>query len=175
MTLIQCGLSEQDIINVSDIIEKLSPLANAVRGTRNIDMQSLVSDLNKYRDIKSAVQRLTENLESLKKETAFFVNQNYHLEQDNRRIFSNSIHLGRTFDFMQGAVFSLREEIINLISIYIFVTGHLHKVQSHNGEKTQSAPNQFSEFAALSRSKREEEDVQIDEIKKTSRKLLKFY
>ena len=109
---------------------------------------------------------MTENLESLKKETVFFVNQNYHLEQDNRRIFSSSIHLGRTFDFMQGAVFSLREEIMNLISIYIFVTAHLHKVQSHNGEKIQSAPNQFNEFAALSRSKRGEDDVKIDEIKK---------
>jgi len=47
LRLIQCGLREQDIINVSDIIEKLSPVANAVRDTSNIDMQSLVSDLNK--------------------------------------------------------------------------------------------------------------------------------
>jgi hypothetical protein len=166
LMLLQSGLSEQDIISVADIIEKLSPVANAVMGTSNVDMQSLISDLSKYKDIKSAVQRLTENLEPLKKETAFYVNQIYTLEQENRRIFSSSIHLIRVFEFVQGAVFSIREEIKNLVSIYLFVTEQLLKMQSHDIKKMQLGPNQFNEFAALSRSKMGQKDVPISEIKK---------
>jgi hypothetical protein len=50
LKLTQSGLSEQDIINVADIIKKYG----AVGGDdSNIDMQSLVSDLNKYGGLKS--------------------------------------------------------------------------------------------------------------------------
>ncbi|MDQ3903535.1 MAG: hypothetical protein M3247_07845 [Thermoproteota archaeon] len=163
LRLIQSGLSEQDIINVADIIKKLSPVANNVLNTSNVDIQSLVSDLNKYRGIKSAIENLINNLDTLRKDTAFLVIQNQDLERDNMMIFSSSIHLSRTFDFMQGVVVSLRKEIMNLASIYMFIITHLLKQQSHDIGKVQSA-NQVNEFSALSRSKRGE-SVSFQEIK----------
>ena len=163
LMLIQGGLSEQDIINVADIIKKLSPVANNVLNTSNVDIQSLVSDLNKYRGIKSAIENLINNLDTLRKDTAFLVIQNQDLERDNMMIFSSSIHLSRTFAFMQGAVVSLRKEIMNLASICMFIITHLLKQQSHDIGKVQSA-NQVNEFSALSRSKRGE-SVSFQEIK----------
>jgi hypothetical protein len=53
---------------MSEIIEKLSSFAKAVLGTSNDEMRSIVSDLKKYGDIRSAIQHLTENVDTLKKE-----------------------------------------------------------------------------------------------------------
>ena len=113
LTLIQHGeRSDQEIIDVDDIIEKFNPLANAVIDGKP-EMQSLVSDLKKYANIKSAIQALSSNLDSLKKEAAYLASQNQDLKQENLRIFSGSINICRTIDFFQGATFSLRNEIMS--------------------------------------------------------------
>lgn len=164
LTLIQRGLSDQEIINVANIIEKLSPLANAVIDGKP-DVQSLVSDLKKYGNIKSAVQALTSDLDSLKKEAAYLTSQNQDLKQENLRMFSSSINICRTVDFFQGAVFSLRNEIMNLVLIYLYITRYLIERPFHGGQKLQSADQFSNEFEALSRSKNGE-DVPILEIKR---------
>jgi hypothetical protein len=90
LKLTQSGLSEQDIINVADIIKK----HGAVGGDdSNIDMQSLVSDLNKYGGLKSAIEGLTKTVDMLTKDAALLENQRQELDQDNQRILSSSIHL----------------------------------------------------------------------------------
>jgi hypothetical protein len=162
LTLIQRGLSDQDIINVADIIEKFSPLADAVIDGKP-DVQSLASDLNKYSNIKSAIQALTSDVDSLKKEAGHLMSQNQDLKQENLRMFSSSINICRTVDFFQGAAFSLRNEIMNLVLTYLYITRHLFKSPLREGQKLQSADQFSNEFEALSRSK-SGEDVPLEEI-----------
>ena len=150
LTLIQHGeRSDQEIIDVDDIIEKFNPLANAVIDGKP-EMQSLVSDLKKYGNIKSAVHALTSDLDSLKNEAAYLGSQNQDLKQENLRMFSSSINICRTVDFFQGAVFSLRNEIMNLVLIYLYVTRYLIERPFHGGQKLQSADQFSNEFEALS-------------------------
>jgi hypothetical protein len=81
-----------------------------------------------------------------------------HIEQEKLGIYSSSIHLSRTFEYgiicmkriseggfisltgisnslMQGAVISLRKEIVNLASISMSIITHLLKLQSHDLRK----------------------------------------
>ncbi|MFL6377463.1 MAG: hypothetical protein ACJ72R_08390 [Nitrososphaeraceae archaeon] len=158
LKLIQSGLSEQDIINVADIIKKYG----AVGGDdSNIDMQSLVSDLNKYGGLKSAIEGLTKTVDMLTKDAALLENQRQELDQDNQRILSSSIRLKGRVDFLEGSAVSLRNEVINLVLICIFII-YLIKFQFHNIQKLQL--HQIDEFIALSRSYKGE-DVPIKDIK----------
>jgi hypothetical protein len=156
LKLIQSGVSEQDIINVAAVIEKYSALAG-----NNIDNQSLVSDIEKYAGLHSAVEHLTKQVDMLRKDAVFLENQKQNLDQDNQRILSSSIRLRHIVDFLEGNVFSLRSEIMNLILICIFIM-HLLKSQVHTMQRAQL--HQADEFAALSRSSNGE-DVPIKDIK----------
>jgi hypothetical protein len=133
LKLTQSGVSEQDIINVVAVFEKYS-----AAGSGNTDRQSLVSDLDKYAGLKSAIKGLTKEVDTLRKDAAFLENQKQDLDLDNQRIFSGSIHLRRIIDFLEGTAFSLRTEVINLALIYTF-TIYLFESQFHNIQKLQSA------------------------------------
>ena len=124
-------------------------------------MQSLVSDLNKYRSIRSAIEALTKETDTLRKDATFLENQKRELDLDNRRILSSSIRLRHMVDFLEGIAFSLRYEITTLAIFSIFIM-QLLMFQFDNAKKSQL--NQVDEFAALSRSKNGEQ-VTIKEIK----------
>jgi hypothetical protein len=165
LKLTQSGVTEQDIINVAAVIEKYG----TVRGDgSNIDRQSLVSDLNKYGGLKSAIEGLTKASDVLRKDAAFLENQRQDLDLDNQTILSSSIRLRRIVDFLEGTAFSLRNEVINLSLICIFII-HLLKFQFHNIQKLQL--HQFDEFTALSRSNKGE-DVPIKDIKEAVMKAI---
>jgi uncharacterized protein (UPF0335 family) len=155
LKLIQSGVSEQDIINVAAVIEKCSALAG------NIDNQSLVSNMEKYGGLHSAIERLTKEVNMLRKEAVFLENQKQHLDQDNQRILSSSIRLTHIADFLRGNVFSLRNQIMNLVLICIFI---MHLLESQLNTMQRAQLHQDDEFAALSRSNNGE-DVPIEDIK----------
>jgi hypothetical protein len=158
--LIQRGVSEQDIVNVAAVIEKYFTGANVSSSDK--DKQSFISDLEKYVGLKPTIESLTQQENTLTKDIDSLKNQKQELEQNNQTIFSSYIHLSRTLDFLQGAAFSLRNEISSLSAIYTSMMSLL-KLQSHDIEKEQST-HRFNEFAALSRSSKGQ-DVPIDEIK----------
>jgi hypothetical protein len=171
--LTQRGLSDQDIINIGAVIEKYSAGANGSSNSSNSsnDKQSLISDLEKYGGLKSTIERLTQQENTLTKDIGFLNNQKQELEQNNQRIFSNYVQLIRILDFLQGAAFSLRNEITSLAAIYTSMMSLL-KLQIHDIEKEQSA-HRFNEFAALSRSSKGQ-DVPIDEIKQDVKKAIEI-
>jgi chromosome segregation ATPase len=160
LKLIQRGLCHQDIIDIAEIIEKYSTGANVSSSDK--DKQSLISDLEKYGGLKSTIEHLTQQENTLTKNIDFLKNQKQELEQNNQRTFSSYIQLSHTVDFLQGVAFSLRNEITSLAAIYIPMMSMLG-LQFHDFEKEKSA-HQFNEFSALSRSSNGE-DVPIHEIK----------
>jgi hypothetical protein len=164
--LIQSGLSEQDIINVAAAIEKYTGgggnASSAARSNSTDKQPQLISDLQKYGGLKSTIERLTQQENTLTKDIDLLNNQKQELEQNNQRTFSSYIQLSHTLDFLQGVAFSLRNEITSLAAIYTSMMSLL-KLQFHDIEKEQST-HRFNEFEALSRSSKGQ-DVPIDEIK----------
>jgi len=75
------------------------------------------------------------------KEKEYFINEltiqgmSYRHIQEKLGIYSSSIHLSRTFEYMQRAVVSLRKEIMNLASISMFIITHLLEIHSHDLRK----------------------------------------
>jgi hypothetical protein len=97
----------------------------------------------------------------LRKEAVSLENQKHDLDQDNQRILSSSIRLTHIVDFLEGNVFSLRSEIMNLILICVVI---MHLLKSLLNTMQKSQLHQADEFAALSRSNNGE-DVPIEDIK----------
>jgi hypothetical protein len=146
--LTQSGVSEQDIINIAAVFEKY------VAGK---DRQSFVSELEQYGGLKSAIQELSEQSDKLRMEVSLLQTQNRDLNADNQRIISRHI-----FDFMQGLVNSLRNEILGLASISAYITCSIG-LQFEYPEKLKS--DNCNEFASLNRAYKGEEGVTIQEIK----------
>ena len=174
LKLIQRGLGHQDIIDVADIIEKYGSTAGASSGGGSAagsssDRRLLISDLDKYMGLKSAIENLTEQANTLRRDADSLKNQKQELEQNNQRTFSSYIQSSHTLDFLQGVVFSLRNEITSLAAIYTSMMSLLI-LQFHDIEKEQSTLR-FNEFAALSRSSKGQ-DVPIDEIKQDVKKAI---
>ena len=104
--LSQSGVSEQHIINIVAIFEKY------VAGK---DRQSFVSELEHHGGLKSVIQELSKQSEKMRMEVSLLQTQNRDLNADNQRIISSLVNSRHTFDFMQGLVNSLRNEILVLV------------------------------------------------------------
>jgi len=174
--LTQSGLRDQDIINVAAVIEKYAAggaNVSSTPGSSSTDKQpQLISDLEKYRGLKSTIEKLNQQESLLTKDIDSLKNQKQELEQNNQRTFSNYIRLSRTLDFLQGVAFSLRNEISSLALIYTSMMSFL-RLQFHEMEKGKTA-HQFNEFGALSRSSKGE-DVPINEIREDFIKALRVF
>lgn len=93
---------------------------------------------------------------------ALLQTQNRDLNSDNQRLISSLVNLRHTFDFIQGLINSLRNEILGLASISAYITFSMGlqleylKLKSNNG----------GEFTSLSRAYKGEESVSTQEIVK---------
>jgi cell division protein FtsB len=119
--LTQNGVTEQDIINIAAVFEKHIP---------GKDKQSVVSELEVYGGLKSAIQELSKQSDTMKMEVSLLQSQNQDLNKDNQRILSSLINSRYTADFLHGLVNSLRNEILGLVLIaasiaYYYPTVHL--------------------------------------------------
>jgi uncharacterized protein with HEPN domain len=81
--LIQSGLREQDIISVASIFETYFT---------GIDRQSLISDLDKYDGLKSAMQKLGEENKKLNDNIASLKEEKHRSEMDNQMMASALIN-----------------------------------------------------------------------------------
>ena len=85
------------------------------------------------------------------------------LNTHNQCIISSLINSRHTFDFLQGRVDSLRNEILWSVLIATCVAG---STKSHFEHLEKLNPNSGDEFASLSKAFKGEESVSIQEIKK---------
>ncbi|MGC2572322.1 MAG: hypothetical protein WA364_12490, partial [Candidatus Nitrosopolaris sp.] len=106
--LTQSGVTEQDIIDIASVFEKYV-------GAK--DRQSFISDLEAYGGLKSAIQELSKQHETMRMEVGLLQSQNQDLNADNQRIIASLVNSRHTFDFMQGYINSLRGQILALLSI----------------------------------------------------------
>ena len=116
--LFQNGLKEQDIIDVADIFERYS--AGGVSGGGGSDRRSLIAELAKYGGLKSAMGELTQQAEKLTNEVSSLQAQKQDLQIENQTIMSSLITSSRRVDFLNGEIYSLKNEIMRLFSIVAF-------------------------------------------------------
>ncbi len=154
--LTQSGVSEQDIINIATIFEKY---------VAGIDRQSFASELQTYGGLKSAIQKLTKESDALRKEVGSLQTQKKDLNTDNQRILSNVVDSRQTFDYLQGRVDSLRNEILGLVSIAACMTYQMNFQFEHlENLKLNYVGSGGDEFVSLTRACKGEEHVSMQEI-----------
>jgi hypothetical protein len=159
--LILNGVSDQDIVNIAEIFEKYVTAA---------DRQSFISDLQKYAGLKSAIQSLTQDLDTLRKEIALLKTQKEDLHHDYQKILSKSVHSRQAVNFLQGSVFSLRNDIMALALIWAFI---IFLLKSQVQDTHESQPHQSVEFEAFSKTIKGNEAIPVKDIKKAVAKAIK--
>lgn len=153
--LTQSGVSEQDIVNIAAVFEKY---------VAGIDRQSFASELQTYGGLKSAIQKLTKESDTLKNEVGSLQTQKRDLNVDNQRILSNVVDSRHAFDYLQGRVDSLRNEILGMLSAAGGVT-YLIKLQfEHLQDLSRVGGDQL--FVSLTRAFKGQEPVSIQGMKK---------
>jgi hypothetical protein len=90
--LVQSGVNEQDIINVAYIF-------NTHTGSKSntIDIQLLISDLQKYGTIKSVIQQLSQDTDTLKNQISSLKTQKQDLDRQNQSIVESGLFLFLVF------------------------------------------------------------------------------
>jgi hypothetical protein len=113
--LTQSVVIEQDFINIAAVFEKYIACK---------DRQSFVSELEVSGGLKSAIQTLSKQSDKMRMEVGSLQTQNRDLNADYQRILSGLINSRRAFDFMQGLVNSLKNEILGLVVVMHII--HVH-------------------------------------------------
>ena len=133
--LFQSGLKEQDIIDVADIFERYSA---GDGGGSSSDRRSLIAELAKYGGLKSAIGKLTQQVEKLTNEVSSLEAQRQDLQIENQTIMSSLITSSRRVDFLNGEIYSLKNEIMRLFSIAAFaIMIYLMRPQFHDLRESQ--------------------------------------
>ena len=116
--LFQSGVKEQDIIDTAAIFERYSAGGGGGGGG---DIRSLIAQLDKYGGLKSAIQDLTQQEDKLTKEVSSLQAQKQDLQIENQTMMSSLITSSSRVDFLNGEIYSLKNEIMRLLSIAAFI------------------------------------------------------
>jgi hypothetical protein len=145
-------------VNITGVFEKY---------VAGCDRQSFVYELNKYGGLKSTIEKLTQESDSLRKEVDSLQTQERDLNANNQRIITCLVHSRHTFDFLYGSVNSLRNEILGMVSIAAYMI-YLMKLQFEHIENLKSnyTVGGGDEFASLTRAYKGDNTVSMQEIKK---------
>lgn len=153
--LIQSGIKEQDIINLASIFERYST---------GIDRQSLISELDKYGSLKSAIEKLTEENGKLINDMTSLNKEKQELILYDQKMTSALNYLNHKMSFFQGYIESLRNEILGL-SLTATIIMHFFKSQIEHLQTTKFYYS-IHDFLPLIRSDNGEIDISIQEIRK---------
>jgi hypothetical protein len=146
--LVQSGVKEQDIINVAAIFERYST-GGVSGGGSSADRRSLIAELEKYDSIKSAIGKLTQQAEKLTNEVSSLQAQKQDLQIENQTAMSSLIASSRRVDFLNGQIYSLKNEIMRLFSISAFaIMIYLMRPQFHDLRESQLNSDDASGAAA---------------------------
>jgi cell division septum initiation protein DivIVA len=165
------GVSEQDIIYLSKLFERLR------RSEGDIDKQSLISELEKYGSIESAIEQLNQKIKELKNEVASLESQRNELSHQNQQILDTVSYCKEVSGFFRGAVFSLRNEILMQLVLLGYINWILNLQteeikMSHIivNSRSEACGESLSQLIPLIRAAKFESDgngelVPIDELK----------
>ena len=126
--LIQNGVKEQDIINIANLLER-----NSRSGV--MDIQSFVAELDKHGSIKSAIQRLKQEEDKLRKDVVSLQTQKQDLDTYNHNLIVDSVNSKQLIYYYSGLVDSLRHETLRLLSIAALILNYLLNLRFEEVDK----------------------------------------
>jgi hypothetical protein len=156
MRLSQRGVREQDIVDIAELLKDDAGLSS--KGSIRIEeIRSLIAELRTYGSIKSTIMRLSQKVDKLKNEVDSLRAEKQNLNAQNQRIFSTLQHSKHIASFFSGTSMSLRNEIIDLVSI-MACTIYLLNMQVESLQKSQGSGSHplDSEFMPLATAARGE-------------------
>jgi DNA repair exonuclease SbcCD ATPase subunit len=164
--LTQSGVSEQDIINVSAVFEKY---------ISKVDRDSFVTELEKYRGLKSTIQKLSDEASKLRSELAVLQTQKEELNTDVQTMLSSLVESVRSFDLLNGLLASSKNNILTLVSTVACLV-YLRNLQFGylQNTKTDHTSYGIGEFESLSRAYSGEQGVSTKDVMKDPIKAIEF-
>lgn len=165
--LIQKGVKEEEIIAFAELLGEKSIHMNNIS---SLNGRSLIDDVRQYGDIKSAINRMTQQYDNLRIELSLLGTQNRQLYSDNQNLTLRLENLKKIVDFFSGSIHSLATEIIRLFSVIAYANMFLlktHYVEPYeNGNESK-----IDIFTPLIKSARGEA-VPLSELKKAVSKAI---
>lgn len=163
--LLQGGVSEQDIIDIAELLKRNGGRDNSSTGVTMQEMRSLLAELRGYGSIKSTISQLNQNVEKLKNQS-----NNLRLEKKdlNAQIRAMSLalqNLKQIASFFSGSSMSMRNEIIGLVSIISYITYSMNiGAQRIQNVRYENDPVE-REFAPLAMAAKGEVEVDLTNLK----------
>ena len=153
--LIQSGLKEQHIINVASVFEKYFI---------GIDKQSLISELERYGGLRSAIQKASEENNKMNNQISSLRKEKQDLDIYNQSISSGLSYLNHKASFLQGYVNSLRNEILGLSLTSMIIT-HFLKSQIDDLQGSRFYYYNIHDFLPLIRAHNGEMNITLNQIR----------
>jgi len=129
--LVQRGASEQDIVDVAELLKN-----DTSSGATIQEIRSLIAELRRYGSIKSTIGQLSQKVDKLRNQVSSLRAEKQDLNAQNQRAFSTLQYSKQLIALFSGSSVSLRNEILGLISIIVYVVYLLH-VESKGLQKLQ--------------------------------------
>ena len=157
--LMQRGVSEQDIVDIAELLKDGGSNSSSSRITIE-EIRSLIEERRKCGGIQLTISQLSQKEDKLKNQVASLRAEKQDLYMQNQKMFSTLLYSKQLVDFFSGYSASIRNEITDLISIF----ASMLYVLNLQIERLQESQEYLSEFVPLIRAARGEV-VSLPELK----------
>ena len=121
LRLVQSGVKEQDIIDISELLKTETNFANL---EEEGDRWLLIEEVRKYGSIKSTIKQLDKKADKLRDEVSSLEVQKQDLSAQNKVSFSRLVYSEQLIDFLSGSAYSLRNETISLLLLFLTIAAN---------------------------------------------------
>ena len=157
------GVREQDIIAAADLFERYIGPGGIEAGIIE-SINSLITDLKKYGEIKRTLHQLNQEENKLRNEIATLQIKRKELEVHNEQMLSTLVYSKQVVEFLDGRADSLKYAIIELLSIIAFIMQLFYPY--FEGLQKVGEDRHHNKFVALIRAAKIE-DIPTPELKTT--------
>ena len=157
------GVREQDIIAAADLFERYIGPGGIEAGIIE-SINSLITDLKKYGEIKRTLHQLNQEQNKLRNEIATLQIKRKELEVHNEQMLSTLVYSKQVVEFLDGRADSLKYAIIELLSIIAFIMQLFYPY--FEGLQKVGEDRHHNKFVALIRAAKIE-DIPTPELKTT--------
>ena len=159
--LTQSGVSEQDIVDIAELLKNGSSNSSSSSRITIEEIRSLIDKRRKCGGIQLTIRQLSQKEDKLKNQVASLRAKKQDLYMQNQKMFSTLLYSKQLVNFFSGYYTSLRNDIIGLGSIFASM---LYVLNLQIERPQESQDKYLNEFVPLIRAARGEV-VSLPELK----------
>jgi hypothetical protein len=114
--LLQNGASEQDIVDIAQILSSGDGNSNNSKGVTIQEIRSLISELRTYGSIQSTIKQLSQKVDKLRSQLDSSRAKKQDLDTQNQTISFTLAYSKQMVSFLSGSAISLRNEIVGMVT-----------------------------------------------------------